>query len=77
MPIDVLLLVWLVAVVADTMEVEAVLTFGSAEVVLGAVADETVDDEVVMLLASADVVLLLVVLVLVGGAMVKASHYKS
>lgn len=54
------------------MEAEVVLSFNSADVVLGAVAEETVDEEAVMLFASVDVVLLLVGLGLLTGAVVKA-----
>ena len=59
--VDVLLPVWLVAVVADNVEAEVDLTFNTADVVLGAVA-ETADDEVVEILASVDVTVLTVVL---------------
>lgn len=59
--VDILLLVWLVAVVAVNVETEVELTFNTADVVLGAVA-ETADDEVVEILASVDVTVLPVVL---------------
>lgn len=63
-------LVWLVAVVADAMEAEAVLTFSTADV--GAVVDATMDDEIVTLFVKVDSVLLLVVLGFLGGAVGKA-----
>ena len=59
--VDVLLPVWLVAVVVDNVEAKVWLTFNTADVVLGDVA-ETADDEDVVIFASVDVTMLPVVL---------------
>lgn len=70
--VDILLLVWLVAVVAGTMEAEAVLTFSTSDV--GADVDEAMeamDDEVATLFAGVGVVLLLVVMGLSGVAVLE------